>query len=349
MTMQTPSEHAKLGLEQLPPLLEVRGLTTCFRTGIEGREINAIEDVSFSVKPGETLAIVGESGSGKSVTSLSVMGLLPSGTGRIAAGSIKFRGRELSTLDNAAMRGIRGNAMSMIFQEPMTSFNPVYTIGHQIAEVVVLHQKLGYKQALERAVEMLELVGIPEPRRRIGNFPHQMSGGMRQRAMIAMALSCEPELLIADEPTTALDVTIQAQVLELLKDLQARMGMAMIFITHDLGVVAEVADRVCVMYAGQIVETAPVIDIFATPRMPYTAALLGSMPRLGAGGERLVPIPGHVPPLSRLPKGCRFRSRCGFAQPACAAGEPPLAAVTPGHDARCFRASELDLLQRSAS
>ncbi|WP_116133412.1 ABC transporter ATP-binding protein [Tropicimonas sp. IMCC34043] len=330
-------------------LLEVRGLTTCFKTGFDGREINAIEEVSFSVAPGETLAIVGESGSGKSVTSLSVMGLLPPQTGRIAAGSIRFRGRELTTLDNTAMRGLRGNMMSMIFQEPMTSFNPVYTIGHQIAEVIVLHQKLGYRLALRKAVEMLELVGIPEARRRVDNFPHQMSGGMRQRAMIAMALSCEPDLLIADEPTTALDVTIQAQVLELLKDLQARMGMAMIFITHDLGVVAEVADRVCVMYAGQIVETAPVNDIFAAPRMPYTAALLGSMPRLGAGRDRLVPIPGHVPPLSRLPKGCRFRGRCSFARPECAAGEPTLDRIEPGHDVRCFRVGEPDLLQRSAS
>ncbi|MBI1416831.1 MAG: ATP-binding cassette domain-containing protein [Limimaricola sp.] len=330
-------------------LLEVRGLTTCFKTGFDGREINAVEDVSFSVAPGETLAIVGESGSGKSVTSLSVMGLLPPQTGRIASGSIKFRGRELTTLNNVAMRSLRGNAMSMIFQEPMTSFNPVYTIGHQIAEVIVLHQKLGYRAALSKAVDMLELVGIPEPQRRIDNFPHQMSGGMRQRAMIAMALSCEPDLLIADEPTTALDVTIQAQVLELLKDLQARMGMAMIFITHDLGVVAEVADRVCVMYAGQIVETAPVRDIFAAPRMPYTAALLGSMPRLGAGRDRLVPIPGHVPPLSRLPKGCRFQGRCGFAQPSCAAGEPRLEPIAEDHQVRCFRAGEPDLIERSLS
>ena len=328
------------------PLLEVTGLTTCFKTGLDGREINAIENVSFSVRPGETLAIVGESGSGKSVTSLSVMGLLPARTGRISAGSVKFRGRELTTLDNQAMRGIRGREMSMIFQEPMTSLNPVYTIGHQIAEVIVLHQHLGYKAALEKAVEMLDLVGIPEPRKRLQNFPHQMSGGMRQRAMIAMALSCEPALLIADEPTTALDVTIQAQVLELLRDLQARMGMAMVFITHDLGVVAEVADRVCVMYAGQIVETGTAVEIFKTPAMPYTSALLRSMPRLGMGDKRLTAIPGYVPPLSRLPKGCRFRTRCAFATEVCASGEPDLVEISAGHAARCFRSTELDLGQR---
>ena len=325
------------------PLLEVTGLTTCFKTGLNGREINAIENVSFSVRPGETLAIVGESGSGKSVTSLSVMGLLPARTGRIAAGSVRFRGRELTTLDNLSMRGIRGREMSMIFQEPMTSLNPVYTIGHQIAEVIVLHQQLAYKAALEKAVDMLDLVGIPEPRKRIQNYPHQMSGGMRQRAMIAMALSCEPALLIADEPTTALDVTIQAQVLELLRDLQVRMGMAMVFITHDLGVVAEVADRVCVMYAGQIVETGTAVEIFKTPAMPYTAALLRSMPRLGMGDTRLSPIPGYVPPLSRLPKGCRFRTRCSHATKVCATGEPDLVELSAGHAARCFRANEIDL------
>ncbi len=327
------------------PLLEVSGLTTCFKTGLDGREINAVENVSFSVRPGETLAIVGESGSGKSVTSLSVMGLLPARTGRIAAGSVKFRGRELTTLDNQAMRGIRGREMSMIFQEPMTSLNPVYTIGHQIAEVIVLHQKLGYKAALEKAIEMLDLVGIPEPRKRIQNYPHQMSGGMRQRAMIAMALSCEPALLIADEPTTALDVTIQAQVLELLKDLQARIGMAMVFITHDLGVVAEVADRVCVMYAGQIVETGSAIDIFKSPAMPYTSALLKSVPRLGMGDTRLTAIPGYVPPLSRLPKGCRFWTRCAHAAEICASGQPELVDMSSGHAARCFRAQELSLGQ----
>lgn len=305
---------------------------------MDGREINAIEDVSFDVFPGETLAIVGESGSGKSVTSLSVMGLLPARTGRIAAGSIKFNGRELTTLGTNEMRGIRGNAMSMIFQEPMTSFNPVYTIGHQIAEVVVLYQKLGYKQALEKAVEMLDVVGIPEPRRRIGNFPHQMSGGMRQRAMIAMALSCEPELLIADEPTTALDVTIQAQVLDLLKDLQARMGMAMIFITHDLGVVAEVADRVCVMYAGQIVETASAIDIYANPAMPYTRSLLSAVPRPDPTFKReRILLQGDIPSPINPPSGCVFRTRCPIASPECADAVPVLETVGPGHVSACIK------------
>jgi peptide/nickel transport system ATP-binding protein/oligopeptide transport system ATP-binding protein len=328
------------------PLLSVRDLQTTFVLGRRA-EVRAVDGVSFDVFPGETLAIVGESGSGKSVTSLSIMRLLPAATGKITGGHIMFRGRDLATLSEREMRSIRGREIGMIFQEPMTSLNPVHTIGDQIAETVIRHEGVTRAKGLERAVEMLALVGIPEPRKRAANYPHQMSGGMRQRAMIAMALSCRPALLIADEPTTALDVTIQAQILELMKDLQRQMGMAIIFITHDLGVVAEVADRVLVMYAAQAVETGPVGEIFANPRMPYTAGLMGSIPRLGASERkvRLTTIPGQVPSLARLPQGCRFAPRCAFAIDACRAGEPALATVSPGHAARCIRAAEIDLIE----
>jgi peptide/nickel transport system ATP-binding protein/oligopeptide transport system ATP-binding protein len=326
------------------PLLSVRDLQTTFLLGNKV-QLRAVDGVSFDVHPGETLAIVGESGSGKSVTSLSIMRLLPAATGRITGGQILFRGRDLATLPERDMRAVRGREIGMIFQEPMTSLNPVHTIGDQIAEVVIRHEGVSRAKGWERAIEMLALVGIPEPKKRASNYPHQMSGGMRQRAMIAMALSCRPALLIADEPTTALDVTIQAQILDLMKDLQRQMGMAIIFITHDLGVVAEVADRVLVMYAAQAVETGPVADIFARPRMPYTAGLMGSIPRLGASENkvRLATIPGQVPSLGNLPPGCRFAPRCAHALPACRAGEPTLAAVAPGHAARCVRASELHL------
>ena len=329
------------------PLLSVRDLQTTFVLGRRA-EVRAVDGVSFDVFPGETLAIVGESGSGKSVTSLSIMRLLPAATGKITGGHIHFRGRDLARLSEREMRAIRGREIGMIFQEPMTSLNPVHTIGDQISETVIRHEGVSRAKGLERAVEMLALVGIPEPRKRAANYPHQMSGGMRQRAMIAMALSCRPALLIADEPTTALDVTIQAQILELMKDLQRQMGMAIIFITHDLGVVAEVADRVLVMYAAQAVETGPVGEIFASPRMPYTAGLMGSIPRLGASEHkvRLTTIPGQVPSLARLPQGCRFAPRCTFATDACRAGEPALAPVSPGHDARCIRAAEIDLSER---
>jgi peptide/nickel transport system ATP-binding protein/oligopeptide transport system ATP-binding protein len=329
------------------PLLSVRDLQTTFRLG-RGAEVRAVDGVSFDVVPGETLAIVGESGSGKSVTSLSIMRLLPAATGRISQGQILFRGRDLARLPEPEMRAIRGREIGMIFQEPMTSLNPVHTIGDQIAETVIRHEKVSRAKGLERAVEMLALVGIPEPRKRAGNYPHQMSGGMRQRAMIAMALACRPALLIADEPTTALDVTIQAQILELMKDLQRQMGMAIIFITHDLGVVAEVADRVLVMYAAQAVETGPVAEIFGNPRMPYTAGLMGSIPRLGASErkQRLTTIPGQVPSLARLPAGCRFAPRCAHVLDACRAAEPALWPVAPGHASRCIRAAELDLRER---
>lgn len=332
------------------PLLEVRDLQTTFRLS-RRHSIRAVDGVSFTVNPGETLAIVGESGSGKSVTSLSIMRLLTKGVGAITGGSIKLRGRELTTLTEPEMRAIRGREIGMIFQEPMTSLNPVHTIGRQIAEVMIQHEGLAKEPAHKRAVEMLELVGIPEPQKRAAGYPHQMSGGMRQRAMIAMALACRPQLLIADEPTTALDVTIQAQILELMKDLQKELGMALIFITHDLGVVSEVADRVVVMYAAQVVETGTVAEIFAHPRMPYTAGLLGSVPRLGASRGvrgRLTTIPGQVPQLGRLPVGCRFRPRCAHAIAACAEREPALLRGEDGREVRCLRADELILASELA-
>ena len=281
------------------PLLEVRDLQTSFLLG--GQEpLAAVDGVSFHVDPGETLAIVGESGSGKSVTALSIMRLLPARVGQITNGSIHLRGRELTGLPEEEMRAVRGKEIGMIFQEPMTSLNPVHTIGAQIIEVLIEHEDVTATEARERAIELLETVGIPVPARRVDNYPHEMSGGMRQRAMIAMALACSPSLLIADEPTTALDVTIQAQILDLMEELQDRMGMAIIFITHDLGVVAQMAQRVVVMYAGQIVESGPVEEIFKQPRMPYTAGLIASIPRLGAAqkGQRLRTIPGNVPSLS---------------------------------------------------
>jgi len=331
-----------------PPLLEVDDLQTTFSLGRKTRVV-AVDGVSFSVGAGETLAIVGESGSGKSVTSLSIMRLLPAGVGQISRGSIRLRGRDLTTLSEAEMRAVRGKDIGMIFQEPMTSLNPVHTIGHQISEVVVRHEGLSKRAAHERAVELLQLVGIPEPRRRADNYPHQMSGGMRQRAMIAMALACQPSLLIADEPTTALDVTIQAQILDLLKTLQDKLGMAIVFITHDLGVVAEVADRVVVMYAGQVVETGSVEDIFERPRMPYTAGLMNSIPRLGSSLNkvRLEAIPGQVPALSRLPVGCRFSTRCAHALPDCATVMPSLDPVMPGREVRCLRWAALDFAERT--
>jgi oligopeptide/dipeptide ABC transporter ATP-binding protein len=328
------------------PLLEVRDLQTTFTLG-RNVMVRAVDGVSFAIQPGETLAIVGESGSGKSVTSLSIMQLLPKGIGSITRGQILLRGQDLVPLGDREMRRIRGKEIGMIFQEPMTSLNPVHTLGRQISEVIIEHQGLTRGQAHERAIEMLALVGIPEPRKRADNFPHQMSGGMRQRAMIAMALSCQPSLLIADEPTTALDVTIQAQILELMKDLQAQLGMAIIFITHDLGVVAEVADRVIVMYASQVVESGPVADIFERPQMPYTAGLLRSIPHLGSSmaRRRLETIPGQVPMLSALPSGCRFRPRCGHATADCAAAQPALTEVTGGREVRCLRWADLALEQ----
>ena len=324
-------------------LLEIRDLRTYFHT--EGGIVRAVDDVSFQINEGETLAVVGESGSGKSVTSLSVMGLVPKPYGFHDGGEILFRGENLLTKTPDQMRRLRGSQIGMIFQEPMTSLNPVHTVGAQIAETVLLHEDCNKAQAMERAIDMLAIVGIPEPRKRADNFPHQMSGGMRQRVMIAMALSCNPKLLIADEPTTALDVTIQAQILDLMRNLQAELGMAILFITHDLGVVAEMADRVVVMYGGRTVEQGTVEEIFANPRMPYTAGLMNSIPRTGAGARsaRLRAIPGNVPDPLNLPPGCAFRTRCTHAQPACAEAMPPLEDSGGGHLVRCARWREIDL------
>ncbi|MBX6372996.1 MAG: ABC transporter ATP-binding protein [Acetobacteraceae bacterium] len=320
-------------------LLEIENLQTHFRT--PGGIVRAVDGVSFQVEAGETLAVVGESGCGKSVTAMSVLRLIPEPPGKIA-GSIRFQGRDLLKLSEREMRGIRGNEISMIFQEPMTSLNPVLTVGRQIGETLRLHQGLDRKAAEARAVEMLQLVGIPEPARRVREYPHQLSGGMRQRVMIAIALACNPKLLIADEPTTALDVTIQAQILDLMRDLKRRVGAAIVLITHDLGVVAEVAERVVVMYAGRKVEEAPVGSLFRTPRHPYTQGLLGSVPKLGSsltGTEtRLQEIPGLVPSLRQRIEGCVFASRCAYATDLCRKVAPALEQKAPGHAAACHYA-----------
>src|ERR1700744_2856348 len=315
-------------------LLEVENLQTHFRTpdGIN----RAVDGVSFHVDEGETLAIVGESGCGKSVTAMSLMRLIPEPPGKIA-GSVRFRGGDLLKLSDREMRAIRGNDISMIFQEPMTSLNPVLTVGRQIGETLRMHQGLDKQAAEARAIEMLTLVGTPEPVRRVREYPHQLSGGMRQRVMIAMALACNPQLLIADEPTTALDVTIQAQILDLMRDLKHRMGSAIMLITHDLGVVAEVCDEVAVMYAGEVVERAEVDALFASPQHPYTVGLLGSIPRLDQRTEHLATIEGMVPNMADPPKGCRFAARCPFVENICTTAPPPFAEVSPGHWSRCIR------------
>jgi len=320
-------------------LLEIQGLTTAFRT--ERGEINAVEDISFSLDEGEILGIVGESGSGKSVTALTVMGLLPQPPARIRAGSVRFAGQELTTLSDRQMQRIRGPGMAMIFQEPMTSLNPVFPIGEQIMETIRAHERLSPRALRDRAAQMLEKVGIPSPARRLDDYPHQLSGGQRQRVMIAIALACNPKLLIADEPTTALDVTIQAQILDLLLDLRDEFGMAIMIITHNMGVVAETADRVMVMYAGRIVEQAPVETLFDQPLHPYTRGLLDCVPSLSSDKPRLVAIPGNLPEPARRPSGCRFRPRCGFAVPACGEVVPPLEGYAPAHRAACIRVPEL--------
>jgi oligopeptide/dipeptide ABC transporter ATP-binding protein len=320
------------------PLLRVEDLSTWFHTtdGVA----RAVDGVSFDIREGETVGLVGESGSGKSVTALSLLRLIDP-PGRIEVGSrIRFEGRDLLTIEEEAMRRVRGNRIAMVFQEPMTALNPVFTVGDQVAEVARIHGGASRREAWERAVEMLHAVGIPDPRQRSRSYPHQLSGGMRQRVLIAMALVMNPALLVADEPTTALDVTIQAQILELLADLQSRLGLAILLITHDLGVVAEVASRVLVMYGGQVVEQATVRELFANPRHPYTRGLLEAMPRLGQSRDRLAVIPGIVPPSTAWPSGCRFRDRCGFAWDRCAAEAPPAYPVAGRHDARCHLVDE---------
>ncbi len=314
----------------------VEGLRTLFRT--DDGEFSAVNGVSFSVPAGRTLAIVGESGCGKSVTALSIMGLVPDPPGRIAGGSIRFEGRELLGLPARDMQDLRGNGMAMIFQEPMSSLNPAFTIGDQIVEGLMRHRPLDRAQAAERALQMLRKVRIPAPEQRFHEHPHKLSGGMRQRAMIAMALACEPRLLIADEPTTALDVTIQAQILDLMRSLQQETGTAIILITHDLGVVAEVADEVVVMYAGRVVEQAPVRDLFREPQHPYTVGLLGSIPRLDSEQTRLAAINGQVPNPLRMPAGCSFAERCPFADTQCRTAVPPLREVAPGRASACWKA-----------
>lgn len=314
--------------ELVGTLLEVKNLKTGFKT--DDGHFLAVDDVSFKLEEGKTLGIVGESGCGKSVTSLSIMRLIPNPPGKIEAGEILFNGKNLLTLSDEEMRKIRGNEIAMIFQEPMTSLNPVFTVGNQIGEAIELHQKgLSKQQVREKTVEMLKLVGIPEPDKRVDDYPHQLSGGMRQRVMIAMALSCNPRLLIADEPTTALDVTIQAQILDLIRKLQKDFNASMILITHDLGVVAETCDDVAVMYAGKVVEYGSVEDIFYRPKHRYTQGLLNSIPHFETGHrlQRLETIPGLVPSMFNLPKGCRFQDRCKFKQADCEAAQPTLKAV----------------------
>lgn len=317
------------------PLLSVRGLTTRFRT--ERGTVRAVDNVSFDVRPGETLAIVGESGSGKSVTALSLLRLIPNPPGQIVGGEILFEGRDLLKLDDEAMRQIRGNRIAMIFQEPMSSLNPALTVGMQIGEPIVVHQRSTWANALKAATGLLERVRIPDAASRLHTWPHQYSGGMRQRTMIAMALACKPRLIIADEPTTALDVTVQAQILDLLKELTRETQAALILITHDLGVVARYADQVAVMYGGRIVEQAPADALYAAPRHPYTRGLLASIPRLdGEAGQRLVPIEGQPPNLAALPPGCAFQPRCRLATAECGLQAPALRAVGEHHLSACF-------------
>ena len=316
------------------PLLQVEGLRVTF--GPPAREQVALDGVSFSLAPGEMLGIVGESGCGKTLTALSVLRLIPDPPGRIASGRIVFQGTDLVGADQAAMNRIRGKEISMIFQEPMTALNPLFKVGEQIAETLREHEGLGRAAARARALQLIEHVGIGSPEQRLDQYPHELSGGMRQRIMIAIALACRPQLLIADEPTTALDVTIQAQILTLLRELQRELGMAVILITHDLGVVAQVVDRVIVMYAGRIVEEAPVDELFARPSHPYTKLLLESIPSLDREQERLSTIPGMVPSLSALPAGCRFHPRCPLARPPCSEREPAPFVVSPGHSAACI-------------
>ncbi len=317
------------------PVLDVRGLETVFKT--RSGEVHAVNSVSFDLHPGEMLGVVGESGSGKSVTMMSLIGLLPMPPAEVRAGKVLFDGQDLLLVDEAELRSIRGARIGFIFQDPMTSLNPVFTVGYQLMEPLRKHMGMNKKAAAKRAAELLELVGMPDAESRLGDFPHQFSGGMRQRVMIAMALACDPEVLIADEPTTALDVTIQAQIIELVKELRLKLGMAIIWITHDLGVIAGIADRVMVMYGGQVVEMAPVDELFRNPQHPYTRALLKTVPSVrGKRAERLEVIEGQPPVLGAAPTACPFRARCEYAFDRCARENPPRHTVTPGHDVACF-------------
>ena len=327
-------------------LLEIKNLNVRFQT--ESGLVHALRNVSFEVRQGEVLALVGESGCGKSVTALSVMGLLPQPQGIISGGSIHFQGRDLVPLPRKELRKYTGNEISMIFQEPMTSLNPVYTVGYQICEAIRQHSRISKKAVRDRTIEMLDKVGIAEAGKRFNAYPHQLSGGMRQRVMIAMALSCNPRLLIADEPTTALDVTIQAQILELMLELNQNIGMSMIMITHDLGVVAEIAERVAVMYAGRIVETSQVVPLFTNPSHPYTWGLLGSMPWVDREQERLSPIAGIVPNPFEYPAGCKYSTRCPLVDDKCRQHEPDLIEVEPGHLSACWHLDGLQALKKTA-
>jgi peptide/nickel transport system ATP-binding protein len=322
---------------EMAPLLRINDLRTSFFTS-DG-EVRAVDGVTFEIEAGQTIGLVGESGCGKSVTALSIVRLLAKSTGRIVGGEILYRGQDLARLPDAEMRRIRGNEISMIFQEPMTSLNPVMTVGDQIAETVRLHQGASRRDARKRAIEMLRLVKVADAQKRMASYPHELSGGQRQRVMIAMALACTPKLLIADEPTTALDVTIQAQILELIGELQQQLGMAVLLITHDLGVVAERAAEVAVMYGGKIVERAKPEIVFSRPSHPYTVGLLNSMPGRGAPKTRLQAIPGMVPNPLEWPTGCHFRDRCGRADAACAVAQPPLVEIEARHHVACFKAA----------
>jgi len=345
--MGSLNENTDQRPDRAQPLLRVSELITQFRT--DRGDLRAVDGVSFDVPEGRTVGLVGESGCGKSVTALSILRLLPQPVARISHGTIELAGRNLLALTERAMCDVRGNDISMIFQEPMTSLNPVYTVGWQIIEAIQLHQSKGRRAARERAIDLLRLVGIPAPETQVDAYPHQLSGGMRQRAMIAMALACEPRMLIADEPTTALDVTIQAQILELLRGLQDKLGMSILLITHDLAIVAEYAHEIVVMYAGQVVEQGSVAQVFERPRHPYTRGLMQSLPRAGTGAgalahrARLPIIEGMVPDLGNLPKGCRFADRCSMAVAACTESVPPLEPLAEDatRRSRCFRKEEL--------
>lgn len=319
-------------------LLEVKGLKTYFYTsrGV----VKAVDGVDFSVEAGKTLGIVGESGCGKSISSMSILRLIPSPPGKIEGGQILFQGKDLIKVSDEEMRNIRGNDISMIFQEPMTSLNPVFTVGYQIMEILMLHQNMSEEEAEKKVIEMLKLVRIPRAEKIVNEYPHQLSGGMRQRVMIAMALACQPRLLIADEPTTALDVTIQAQILELMNELKVKLNTAIMLITHDLGVIAEMADHVIVMYAGKVVEDAPVEELFENPRHPYTIGLMNSIPSMVKEGSRLESIEGSVPNPLELPKGCYFNPRCKYATDECRNKQPDIQEISQNHKVRCFRAKE---------